>query len=323
MNCREFDLQVIDWARNADSDVHARREAEAHAAACSRCRERLAAERALTASLEQLANSAAARETPAGVEDLLRVAFREQIAATPPSPARSHPSKSHLNESHLNGGGDLKDRWHLPAQARLGRAAWMGAAAAAVIAGVLLWTSLERGALPPEMRPEVADTAPLGGEPGTERVSNEQASNGQPSGEQASEEQPRVITSQAEMSARAEPPSRPPAVLREEPEEVATAQSRQATTLSDTAGANAPGTVREVTTGFLPFPYTESLSVGERMQLIHVRLPGEALTYFGQPPAADRSATVPADVLLGQDGTARAVRFVRFTGSGNRTSGID
>jgi hypothetical protein len=74
-------------------------------------------------------------------------------------------------------------------------------------------------------------------------------------------------------------------------------------------------TVREVTTEFLPFPYAEGLSAGERVQLIHVRLPGEALTFFGLPPAADPSATVPADVLLGQDGTARAVRFVRFTGS--------
>jgi hypothetical protein len=83
----------------------------------------------------------------------------------------------------------------------------------------------------------------------------------------------------------------------------------------DPAGGNAGATVREVTTEFLPFPYAEGLSAGERVQLIHVRLPGEALTFFGLPPAADPSATVPADVLLGQDGTARAVRFVRFTGS--------
>jgi hypothetical protein len=92
-------------------------------------------------------------------------------------------------------------------------------------------------------------------------------------------------------------------------------RSPRETTLRDPAGGNTAATVREVTTEFLPFPYAEGLSAGERVQLIHVRLPGEALTFFGLPPAADPSATVPADVLLGQDGTARAVRFVRFTGS--------
>jgi hypothetical protein len=92
-------------------------------------------------------------------------------------------------------------------------------------------------------------------------------------------------------------------------------QSQAEATLTDPAAGNAPMAVREVTTEFLPFPYAEGLSADERVQLIHVRLPSEALTFFGLPPAADPLATVPADVLLGQDGTARAVRFVRFTGS--------
>jgi hypothetical protein len=53
MNCREFNLRVIDWVRGVELDAQTRGEAESHAAACTRCRDRLAVERALTASFEQ------------------------------------------------------------------------------------------------------------------------------------------------------------------------------------------------------------------------------------------------------------------------------
>jgi hypothetical protein len=180
--------------------------------------------------------------------------------------------------------------------------AWAGAAAAVVIAGVLLWMSPGRGPAPPEAQPSIAEIAPVSGE--------------QSSGEQASEEQPRVIALPPETPPPMEQPlSPPPAARRGDSEQLATVQSQEEATPGNSADANAPVTVREVTTEFLPFPYAEGLSADERVQLIHVRLPGEALTFFGLPPAADPLATVPADVLLGQDGTARAVRFVRFTGS--------
>jgi anti-sigma factor RsiW len=108
MNCREFDFLVIDRVRGVELDAQTRREAEAHSAACGRCRDRLAGERALTASLEQLANSTAGSETPANVEDLLRMAFREQTAARQPRPA----------SAHLKGGGNLRDGWHLTARSK-------------------------------------------------------------------------------------------------------------------------------------------------------------------------------------------------------------
>jgi len=302
MNCREFNLQVIDWVRGVELDAQTRREAEAHAAACGRCRDRLATERALTASLEQLANSAAVSETPANVEDLLRMAFREQTAATQPHPAPWH----------------LKNRGPMAARPQLGRVAWAGTAAAVVIAGLLLWMFRDRGAAPPETQPSIAEIAPVSGE----RSSDQHSSDEPPNIAQRSDGRPGAEQANDQTSAVALPPEAPrgelpvtPAVRGDEPEQLATVQSHEEATPGDSADANAPVTVREVTTEFLPFPYAEGLSADERVQLIHVRLPGEALTFFGLPPAADPSATVPADVLLGQDGTARAVRFVRFTGS--------
>lgn len=45
-------------------------------------------------------------------------------------------------------------------------------------------------------------------------------------------------------------------------------------------------------------------------RLVRVTLPADAPSYFGLPPRS-RSGPVEADVLLGDDGIARAVRFVR------------
>jgi hypothetical protein len=302
MNCREFDFLVIEWVRGADLDAQTRGEAESHAAACGRCRGRLAGERALTASLEQLATSTAGSETRANVEDLLRMAFREQIAATQPHPAPWH----------------LKNRWPMAARPQLGRVAWTGAAAAMVIAGVLFWMSRDGGAPPAETSPAIAKTAPLQEQSSDQHSGDEhpnvvQRSDGRPGAEQTADDQTSAVALPTEAP-RGELPVTP-VVRGDEPEQLATVQSQEEATPGVSAAGNSLVTVREVTTEFLPFPYAEGLSAGEPVQLIHVRLPGEALTFFGLPPAADPSAAVPADVLLGHDGTVRAVRFVRFTGS--------
>jgi hypothetical protein len=77
------------------------------------------------------------------------------------------------------------------------------------------------------------------------------------------------------------------------------------------AAAAAP-TAREITTDFLPLVYGDDLSRYEGAQLVRVRLPSEALAYFGLPAHGLSGERIPADVLLAEDGTARAVRFVRY-----------
>ena len=64
----------------------------------------------------------------------------------------------------------------------------------------------------------------------------------------------------------------------------------------------------EVTTEFFPLMYSNvPVTNGHTVRL---ELPQAALTSFGLE-ADDASGTVLADVLVGQDGLARAVRFVR------------
>ena len=67
---------------------------------------------------------------------------------------------------------------------------------------------------------------------------------------------------------------------------------------------------REVMTDFIPVVYDPTPI--ERGRLVRVRLPRAALGAFGLPvneQHADEAIT--ADVVLGEDGLARAVRFVK------------
>lgn len=68
----------------------------------------------------------------------------------------------------------------------------------------------------------------------------------------------------------------------------------------------------EVVTRFFPLREGEDLTAIENARLVRVELPGTALREVGLPVTAE-AANVPviADVLLGQDGLARAIRFVR------------
>jgi hypothetical protein len=68
----------------------------------------------------------------------------------------------------------------------------------------------------------------------------------------------------------------------------------------------------EVTTGFLPVIGGDFMEPLDRGRVVRVQLPRSALRAFGLPMNEDRAEEwVKADVLLGEDGLARAVRFVQ------------
>lgn len=74
---------------------------------------------------------------------------------------------------------------------------------------------------------------------------------------------------------------------------------------------------REIATGFFPLPHGDSLPAMEVAPVVRVRLPRTVLLSFGLPMNEDRAAEpVLADVVLGPEGTARAIRFV-WTTSGD------
>jgi hypothetical protein len=74
-----------------------------------------------------------------------------------------------------------------------------------------------------------------------------------------------------------------------------------------------PPSVAEVTTEFLPLLY--SGVPARNVQMVRIAVPRAALASFGlsplEAPHRTSSETVLADILVGDDGLARAVRFVR------------
>jgi hypothetical protein len=68
------------------------------------------------------------------------------------------------------------------------------------------------------------------------------------------------------------------------------------------------------TTEFVPLPYGDDELIGESSRIVRVEMPRSALRMAGFNVAQERAnERVQADVLLGADGLAHAVRFVRYT----------
>lgn len=68
----------------------------------------------------------------------------------------------------------------------------------------------------------------------------------------------------------------------------------------------------EVTTEFMPLGYVNAASLQDGGQVVRVELPRYAMARFGLPVNMDRyDERVKADVWVGADGLARAIRFVQ------------
>ena len=72
-------------------------------------------------------------------------------------------------------------------------------------------------------------------------------------------------------------------------------------------------TPREVATDFVPVGYGSALDLQFGARLVRVEMPRYALARFGLPMNVNRlDEKVKADVLVGNDGLARAIRFVNY-----------
>ena len=64
-------------------------------------------------------------------------------------------------------------------------------------------------------------------------------------------------------------------------------------------------------TGFVPWPGAEAFPRFESGSLVRVDLPVSALVALGLPAPSSTVSVVQADIVVGQDGFARAVRVVQ------------
>jgi hypothetical protein len=68
----------------------------------------------------------------------------------------------------------------------------------------------------------------------------------------------------------------------------------------------------EVATDFIEIPYVEPLRPDERADVYRIQMPRANMAAFGLPVAGGRlDSRITADVLAGEDGVVRAVRFIR------------
>ena len=283
MSCQHFETIITDLAREQLMDAAARERALAHAETCARCAARLADERTLTAGLQ--ATAGAREEAPARVETALRAAFRRHIDIVEKTPAA-------VNSTPAN-------TWRWSRR-------WVGAAAAAaaVFGVVFSLTALRSKDTTPSVQTEEASviTRPSPREDPTPELEKFGVS---PS--------PRV----------AEPVSYGPNFRRQQSPLTRAANRARQPARDDDVSAR-PNAVAggydsapesgdtEIRTDFLPLTHETNLASMHNAQVVRVEMPRSALVSFGLPMNMERSGErVKADVLLGEDGVARAIRFVR------------
>ena len=275
MNCRNLETIIPELARSQMLEARVKEDAHAHLENCKRCALRFANEQTLTAGLRAVTASVASTEAPARVEAALLTAFRQGTHS--PFVLNKTPAQP------------IRTPW-LP---------WSIAAAAAIL--IFSVFALPR-LLPGNSGERVAQTAsnarPVSGLSST--VTTPEASSDEPGTQplNASVNPDVVPLSPRQMDRRRAVMQT--AVLRNRP-------AQRATHLTPTTSAN-----EEITTEFLPLSYSSSLSQFDEGQVVRIELPRSALQSLGLPVNAERaSERVKADVLLGHDGIARAIRFVR------------
>lgn len=275
MSCRNLEVIITELARGQMLETRVREDALLHMKDCRRCKARFADEQSLTAGLRAVAASASLAETPARVETALLSAFRQQ---------RENPFRPMVMPALA-----AKPRW-IPLS--------IAAAAAILIISALSsqfmpstnssdavqnQASINQPAPVQAGAPEESDTIERGHEPGVkagnadERLADMQQS-------------PRGMNRRRDMARNAS---------------LSSNQIRNVNSLG--AAAN-----EEIVTDFLPLTHAGSLTQMDDGQVVRVELPRSALQSFGLPVNAERAGErVKADVLLGHDGVARAIRFVR------------
>jgi hypothetical protein len=278
MNCRDFEADVVDLARGAGTSAAADARVSAHIQQCAGCATRFARERELTTALKAVAAEVSPSTRSEAIEAQLLAAFADRQAAAPP-----------------------KVRSGRPAIVRPAVRAWLAAAAVLVLAvavwqGAVRWRS-ESGVIPASTQ---AAARPAGPAPTTSGVA---VSAGIPGP---------AATPATETPATATPPERP-ARTRLEPA-VAPRQSAPGQSTLRTARTRESDVLR-----FVALPTAIGLPPIESGHIVRVEVPTAMLPAYGIDVAPDSGAgMVEADVLVGQDGQPRAIRFVTLDSDSRR-----
>jgi hypothetical protein len=308
MNCQQFTSHIVEAARGRMMDAAARDGAARHAETCAACAARLAQEQNLTGALRTAAAGMKDLSAPARVEAKLLAAFRENRAASQAAtPDASHATRTTPAPVAPAAMDEIASRPSARRQAR--RSAFVAtaiAASLALVSVVTLYKQFTRTAPPAKM---ATNAAPQGGRE-LSPVAPVVASLSPPAIQ--------VVPARRTQSDRLRPTLRAAT-----PRMIASRQvidggraifaGGEIESAANRAGGASKPNEAESVTEFMPLvagaPAATPLEGG---QLVRVQLPRAALASLGLPLNAERgNEPVKADVLLGNDGLARAIRFVR------------
>lgn len=298
MNCRDFESRMDALARDPVADARTRAQVSAHAESCARCAARLADELALTRGLRALRSKSEAAEAPARVEAALLNALRARAASLASAEGATAAAGDRVSPL---AGRMVARRW-----------SWAKTVAAAALSAAAALTLFML------IPPGVSVPAP-GKAAGTPAMQESVAQAGRTLhlDEQVTSttgDDPATTPSAAGIDENRI--QRAPLVAR------AANRARAVEAKFGTGGAGGgPQTRRgvpedesaeEIATDFIPLMQGGRFMQGEGGRLVRVELPRAALASFGLPVNAETAGgRVKADVLLGEDGLARAIRFVR------------
>jgi hypothetical protein len=289
MNCKEFAMMAGDLAGEKLIEASKYKLALAHKMTCAQCAARLANERSLTKAL-QVTASAETEQASAHTKAALLKAFAEQALPSPAPRTLSTEAGPLARESqpparvvHLFAGRK---------QTRsLSRWAWVAAAAVLIAVLGLAAVSFLKS---PKVQPvqEAKDDQPSTIEP-QKHSSTEKENSPAPQ----NQEQKQQVVNQA---APRLPHKNAPRTL-----QVADNRSRA----TENPRAN------EITTDYIPLSYVPKGTAIESGHVVRMMVARSTLISMGLPMNVDRNKEmVKADVVVGDDGLARAIRFVYSDG---------
>ncbi|HEX8284796.1 MAG TPA: hypothetical protein VF588_15655 [Pyrinomonadaceae bacterium] len=305
MNCQEFESRVDTLARGALADARQLAEAAAHEETCAACAARLAGERALSTGLRALATGMKGAETPARVEATLVAAFRARAAA------------ASIGDTGRAGAGANVVPLTAPAAVR--QWSWVKTAAVASLAAaasLALFVLARPGAqvdAPRVNQRAMIEPPPgaLGSRPGS------QVAQGATS--VVKDSSPVGVGEGSQSEIEDDTAHTPGAPKDRAPRESFTPRARPLNasygggpSRGAPARPSADARAQEVATEFMPLMQGVPYPPSAEGHLVRVELPRSALASFGLPVGAESAGgRVKADVLMGEDGVARAIRFIR------------
>ena len=271
MNCHEFEAMVVDLVRGEGVGPELVTRCWAHAANCPHCAEHLLQQEKLTAGLAVLASQTDQPVLQNQFEDALRREFRRQFAN------REGMQRGHvLTIATPQSGLRFKPSW-----------TWAAVAAAILLAsavGILAVRARSTNHFTQTAQDKTPAQAGITHPPNA--VENAATQPASPLVSQAQRDSAPSVSKKSHAEGgkkNLSPASRP--AKRLNPDD-------------------------EVATSFYPLPYGSGLGMDDGWQIVRVSLRPDALASLGLDLPTVPAGTVQADLVLGEDGMARAIRFV-------------